>query len=233
MRTLLLLATAALALCAVAPAAASGSGSGGKIRTAVFVSDADWRVYTELPKRAIKRGPTFLGTAQLVCPNATSPPSCPPGAVLYGWTGTGAWSADLTAIPGAAWIWAPGVTGSTSPAELARYVFAAHVFLPRRAVPTAAEIFVSADDFAAVYVNGAFVGSVGSLTDPALSTTAQNALTRFDITSFVRRGPNVVAVIGQNGPPFFASCSAPCTYAQHPAGVVFGGSIDFMKRKKP
>jgi hypothetical protein len=215
MRTLLLLATAALALCAVAPAAASGSGSGGKIRTVAFASDADWRVYTELPKRAHKRAPTF------------------PGALLYGWAGTGAWSADLTAIPGAAWIWAPGVTGTTTPAELARYVFAAHVFLPRRAIPTAAEIFVSADDFAAIYVNGAFVGSVGSLTNPAASTAAQNMLTRFDITPFVRGGPNVVAILGQNGPAFFASCSAPCTYAQHPAGVVFGGSIDFTKRKKP
>ena len=230
MRTLLLLATAALALCAVTPATASGSGSGGKIRTAAFVSDADWRVYTELPKRAHKRAPTFLGTAQLVCPNATSPPTCPPGAVLYGWVGTGAWSASLTAIPGAAWIWAPGVTGTTSPAENARYVFAAHVFIPRRAVATDAEIFVSADDFAAVYVNGAFVGTVGSLTNPADSTAAQSMLTRFSITPFVRGGPNVVAVVGQNGPPFFASCSAPCTYAQHPAGVVFGGSIDFRKR---
>lgn len=101
----------------------------GPVRTVVFASDADWRVYTELPKRAHKRSPTFLGTAKLVCPNATSPPWCPPGAVLYGWAGTGAWSADLTVVPGAAWIWAPGITGSTSPAELARYVFAAHVLL--------------------------------------------------------------------------------------------------------
>jgi hypothetical protein len=232
MRTLLL-ATATLVLCAVAPAAATGSGSGsGPIRTVEFVSGADWRAYTELPARPVKRGPTFLGTAQLVCPNATSPPSCPPGATLYGWIGTGAWSASLAAIPGAAWIWAPGVTGATSPAELARYAFAAHVFLPRRAVPVAAEIFVSADDYAEVYVNGALVGSVGSLTDPAASTAAQSMLTRFSITAFVRAGPNVVAVVGQNGPAFFAGCSAPCTYAQHPAGVVFGGSIDFKKRKR-
>ena len=233
MRTLLL-ATATLVLCAVAPMAAAGSGSaGGPTRTVEFVSGADWRAYTERPARPVKHGPTFLGTAQLVCPNAVSPPWCPPGATLYGWLGTGAWSASLAAIPGAAWIWAPGVTGATSPAELARYAFAAHVFLPRRAVPVDAEIFVSADDYAEVYVNGAFAGSVGSVTNPAASTAAQSMLTRFSITSFVRAGPNVVAVVGQNGPAFFAGCSAPCTYMQHPAGVVFGGSIDFKKRKRP
>lgn len=233
MRTLLL-ATATLVLCAVAPMAAAGSGSaGGPTRTVEFVSGTDWRAYTERPARPVKHGPTFLGTAQLVCPNAVSPPWCPPGATLYGWLGTGAWSASLAAIPGAAWIWAPGVTGATSPAELARYAFAAHVFLPRRAVPVNAEIFVSADDYAEVYVNGAFAGSVGSLTNPAASTAAQSMLTRFSITSFVRAGPNVIAVVGQNGPASFAGCSAPCTYMQHPAGVVFGGSIDFKKRKRP
>ena len=204
----------------------------GKVWTENFASDQNWRVYTQVPNSATRQGPTFLGNAQHVCLNATAPVSCPAGATLYGHPGHG-WRADLAAIPDARWIWAPGVTGATTPSDLARYAFARDVGIPQRAVVTQAWLWVSTDDLAAVYVNGTLIGTVGSITNPSVSTMAQNALTRFNIAAALKGGRNTVAVVGQNGPPSFGPCPVACSYAQNPAGTVLGGYVKYVLPRKP
>jgi PEP-CTERM motif len=181
--------------------------------TVTFVSDTTWNVTSS--------SNTSLGFAQTVCLNSTSPASCPFGATLYGYPGSG-WGANLSSIPGAAWIWAPGITGSSSPASLALYSFS-NVF-SLLGTPLSGTIAVSADDYAGVYVNGNFVGSVGSISDPSLSGAAQSGLTPFDLSSFLVSGSNTITIVGQNGPESFGGCTN-CTYSQNPAGVVFGGTL--------
>src|SRR5262245_55031394 len=81
--------------------------------TLSFASDTSWRVFDGDPAS----GPVnLIGHPQLVCLNANYPSPCPVGATLYGWTQSG-WTADLSSIPGASWIWAPNMDGSTFPAE--------------------------------------------------------------------------------------------------------------------
>ena len=225
MRVCLLFLSALLALPSLAFAH-------GKVRTEDFASDRNWRVYTEVPQSATRQGPNFLGKAQRVCLNAAAPSPCPADATLYGYAGTG-WTANLSAIPDARWIWASGVTGTTSPADLARYVFAHDVSIPRRAVVVEAWLWVSADDLAAVSVNGTPIGTVGSIVDPGVSSMAQSALTRFNIAAALTGGRNTVAVLGQNGPRSFGPCLIACSYAQNPAGVVFGGYVRYTLPKKP
>ena len=99
--------------------------------TLTVVSDTTWNVSGTLLRTSV---PVRLGTAEAVCLNAFSPANCPPGAVLYG-AGNG-WLADLSSIPGAIWIWAPGVTGQTSPADLQAFWFSKVVNVP--APPSAA-----------------------------------------------------------------------------------------------
>lgn len=178
-----------------------------------FASDSSWQV------RDAADNP--LGAAQAVCLNASAPSPCPGGAILYGFAG-GGWSANLAAIPGAQWIWAPGVTGATQPAELAAYRFTKSFTLDGNV--DAAMLFVAADDFARVRVNGSIVGSIGSTSDAGAAGAANGSLTSFDISVFLGVGDNVIEIEAQNGIGGFAGCSN-CTYAQQPAGVVFGGSL--------
>jgi hypothetical protein len=160
-----------------------------------------------------------------VCLNESSPPNCPSDATIYGHPAVG-WQADLSPIPGATWIWAPSIDGSTEGADRAAFVFEKTILVP--GTPTGGVIYVAVDDLARIFINGSLVGSWGSVTDPAVSILAQNNLTSFDITSFLQEGRNVIDVGGRNGPRSFAGCSDPCTYAQNPAGVVFGGLITYQ-----
>ncbi len=120
------------------------------------------------------------------------------------------------------WPVRPCGAGATAPAELAQFFFSKTFVLS--AAPSAGTVSVSADDFAEVRVNGVVVGSVGSISDLSLSGLAQGSLTAFDITSLLVAGTNTITIRGRNGPGSFGGCTN-CTYAQHPAGVVFGGSI--------
>jgi hypothetical protein len=188
----------------------------------LLASDASWDVFSGNP--AVP-GAVFLGNAEPVCLNPAVPARCPVGAVLYDNT-TAAWTADLSTIPGAVWVWAPGVTGATTPADLVQLFFTKTLTLP--AVPLSAFISLGADDFAEVLVNGAPVGATGSITDPALAAAASARLVTFDITSQLVAGDNRIVIQGSNGPATFASCGAgACNYQQNPAGVVFGGVISF------
>src|SRR5262249_60983540 len=124
----------------------------------------------------------------------------------------------------AVWVWAPGVTGATTPADLVQVFFTKTFTLP--AIPLSAFISVGADDFAEVLVNGATVGATGSITDPALAAVASARLVTFDITSQLVAGDNRIVIEGSNGPATVASCGAgACSYQQNPAGVGFRGSL--------
>jgi hypothetical protein len=190
-------------------------------QTITLVSDTSWEVFDGDPAS----GPaTSLGFAQTVCLNASAPANCPAGATLYGHPAAG-WSADLSSIPGAFWIWAPGITGATAPAELAEFFFVKKITINGTA--TTGTVQVAADDLAEVRVNGTIVGTTGSATDVSLASAAPNSLTSFDITPHLTAGANTITIRGQNGIGAFAGCTN-CTYAQHPAGVVFGGSVIFV-----
>jgi hypothetical protein len=167
---------------------------------------------------------TNYGFAEKVCLNASSPAGCPPDAVQYGFAGTG-WGADLQSIPGAAWIWAPGTTGATYPADLQRFAFSKQLDIQGNQI--SGTIQVAADDYAEVIVNGSVAGSIGSITDVFLAGAAQAALTSFDISAYLVPGTNTITVVGQNGPPWFAGFPGPTSYSQNPAGTVFGGTITY------
>jgi len=188
-------------------------------KTLRFVSNIDWETYNA--DRAI--GPaTLLGNAQFVCLNSFYPSTCPPGATLYGWGGTG-WAADLSSIPGANWIWAPNITGQTTPAEFNQYFFSRSIHLSGPVV--SATISIAVDDFVEVHVNGRIVGSSGSLTDFSAAASAQRSLKTFDLAPFLAMGVNTITIRAENGA--FGIC-CPSNYAGNPAGVVFGGSISFQ-----
>jgi PEP-CTERM motif len=191
---------AALAALGVAPTQAAS------FVTVPLVSDTTWEVFD--PAR------TFLGLAQNVCLDA----SCPAGATSYGYA-LGGWTADLSSIPGANWIWAPGITGATSPAFPSEFSFSKAFSLPGTA--TAGTISVAVDDLAEVLVNGTPVGTTGSVTAESVARSAQSSLTTFDIASFLVAGTNVITVRAANGA--FA-CDAGL-YSCNPAGLVFGGSV--------
>ena len=190
-------------------------------QTITLVSDTSWEVFNGDPASGAA---TSAGFAQAVCLNASAPVNCPAGATLYGYGGTG-WSTDLSSIPGALWIWAPGITGATAPVELAEFFFVRKIKI--KGTPTAGTILVAVDDLAEIRVNGNVVGATGSTTDASLASAAASSLTSFDITPHLKQGANTITVRGQNGIGAFAGCMN-CTYSQHPAGVVFGASISFV-----
>lgn len=194
--------------------------------TLTFGSDTSWDV--------LDASGNMQGSAQTVCLNGVSPSSCPQGATLYGYAGS-AWPADLGPIPGAAWIWAPGITGATAPASLAEFTFVKTFTLAGS--PVSGSISIAADDFAEVRVNGQVVGQIGSVTDIAAAFDAQMMLTTFDITSFLTAGSNTIEVLARNGPGIWAGCrrhvraigfplGSDCPYRVNPAGVVFGGVLE-------
>jgi len=190
---------------------ASSSLATGKI---TFVSDTNWQVYNADPAL----GPaTSLGFAQLVCLNLSYPSPCPTGATVYGFVG-GGWRADLSAIPGAHWIWAPNINGTTAPAELNQFFFSKTFQL--NGSKAFGSISISADDFAEVRVNGHVVGTIGGVSDFSTAMLAQSSLTTFNLTPFLKAGSNILTIRAENGS--FGIC-CPSNYAGNPAGVVFGG----------
>jgi len=215
--------------------------------TMSFVSDTTWESFgwTQDGGKGASAGP-----AQYVCLRCQAS-FCPPGATIFFHEFCG-WPADLSPIPGAAWIWRAGITGATRPASLEGAYFTKLFEIP--GLPTAGEIQVAVDDFAEVDVNGVTVGSTGSITDGEIAIAAQRALTRFDIGPQLVQGVNRIVIRARNFP-----CAAPastgsdvagsavdsltgrardglgqdtedllCSYSAAPAGVVFGGTIGFV-----
>jgi hypothetical protein len=123
---------------------------------------------------------------------------------------------------GAKWIWAPGVTGSSAPAELAQFTFSKSVNVG--GTPTAGTLHLAADDYAEVSVNGTLVGTTGSTTDVVVARLAADTLKSFDILPYLTSGVNTITVRGWNGVGAFDSCTN-CTYQQNPAGFLVAFSI--------
>lgn len=200
----------------------NGANSSGSTTTTItFASDTDWQAYDADPATG---SANLLGNAQHVCLNSSHPSPCPADATIYGYTGA-YWLADLSSIPGSKWIWAPGITGATSPAEYQQFFFSKVFDLA--STPVSGTIYVGADDLVEVRMNGQIVGSYGSLTDFNQAHNAQSILMAFNLTPYLIPGNNVLTIRGQNGSPIFDGCISPCSYMQNAAGVVFGGSLSF------
>jgi len=203
------------------------TGSAAVATTINFVSDQTWTSFAMNPDGSIG---TSLGLAQFVCASC-QPSFCPSGATVFNHPYC-IWGANLSSIPGAAWTWRPGVTGSTTPADLQGAYFSKDFDLP--GAPISGTILVAVDDFAEVSINGTVVGSTGSITDIGLAAGAQSALKPFDLTPFLRAGLNTVTIRAQNGPASFTGyrCN-PCDYSGNPAGVVFGGVLTYETVPQP
>ena len=91
-------------------------------------TDREWRVLDSKGK-LISDAAGAPVPPQAVCLNDNSPPGCPPGAMKYGHVSPGDWPTSLEAILGAMWVWAPGVTGQTSPAANAEFTFTRDFYL--------------------------------------------------------------------------------------------------------
>ena len=161
---------------------------------------------------------TPFDPARDVCLTPSDPPGCPSDAVDYGLAP--GWSADISSLGGARWIWRPGISTSDV-ADGVEVTFTRTFVL---AGSPGGTISIAADDYAEVHINGDVVGSVGSTTDKAAASAAQSALTTFDLGSHLVSGANTITIVARNGPASFA-CGSVCTYAQNPAGVVFGGRL--------
>jgi hypothetical protein len=195
--------------------------------TTSFASGPDWATFDADPgTHPQSHGSGSLGLAQNICLDAFFPPSCPPGATLYG-NHSGGWTADLSAISGATWIAAPGITGQTPGADLAEFYFSRQIILSGH--PVDGIVFVGADDFVDVRVNGVLVGSWGSVSDRGEGIQAQNHLKGFNVTALLKPGKNVITFHNQNGPASFAGCGQPCSFGENPMGVVFGGSLSYQR----
>ena len=188
---------AGLAVLALGVALAPGDG---RCQTTTFASDATWETFAMNPDGS--QGPS-VGAPQF------------PSWAVHG--------ANLEAIPGAAWMWFPGVNES-SVADLRGAFFSKQFDLP--GTPIDGQILIAVDDFAEVIVNGVVAGSTGSVTNYSLASGAQSSLKNIDITLYLVPGLNTVTVRAQDGPSWFTAYGCnPCTYSFNPAGVVFGGIL--------
>ena len=155
-------------------------------------------------------GPNALGAAAFVC-LTDSTPNCPAGAVSWGYAFGESWISDMSSIPGAWWIWAPGLTRDSAAAG-ATYWFSRTIAIA--GTPLRGSISIAADDFSSVDVNGTTVGSGGAF----------NSLKTLDIGPLLEAGNNVITVKGSN----CGDCgSGP--YSDNPAGAVFGGTVTYRQ----
>ena len=148
----------------------------------------------------------FLGSAQNVCLNESNPSNCPAGATLYGLEAPG-WLADRSDIPTATWIYAPGITGLTSPAEFNIYFFETVFNVP--GTPTGGTLFIAADDSAQVLVNGFNLGTIGSATNFSRALNAANDIHAVDIGPVLVSGTNYVRIRLKNGKPHSEAAESP------------------------
>ncbi len=156
-------------VCALALAVPQHSAQAAGTKTITFASGTNWRAYKSDPALGPARS---KGWAQTVCVSSRIPAVCPEGALSYGNEIPDAgWGADLTSIPDAKWVWAPKITPSTAPADLDEYFFSKKFNVKGNVVN--ATVSVAGDDFVQVIVNGAVVGSSGSVEDVGLAAYAQ------------------------------------------------------------
>ena len=179
--------------------------------TIAFASGPDW-TWTPDPS-----GGTPLPAVD-VCLAPTVPTNCPAGALVY--ANGGGW----VTVPGAFWIWRSDATPD-APGDLQSATFAKMFVLGQNPTGT---LSLAADDYAQVVVNGAVVGSIGSVSDIGAAWASHSGLTAFTLDPYLVEGTNTLAIEAQNGPPSFSqSTCAPCSYAVNAAGVVFEGSLSY------
>jgi hypothetical protein len=199
----------------------SGMMTGVRADSVTFVSGPSWNVSDAANNP--------IGAAQYVLLSDTSPVVRPAGATIYNPIGSG-WNADLSSIPGAGWIWAPGIIGASPNADLAEYSFSKTFDFT--GAPISGSISIAVDDMAQVFVNGNSAGTTGSITDQSVAFQAQSSLSTFDLTPFLQLGVNTIEIVAQNGPGSFGG-GPDATYSQNAAGVVFGGSVSFQSLPEP
>lgn len=171
---------------------------------------------------------TYVGQAQNVCLRASPPvpANCPinatpPGpATEYGYSLSG-WSANLSGLPDPKWIWAPGITGNSRPAEDQSYSFKSTFLLC--GAPMDGEVWLSADNRADVYVNGTKV----------LSNANNAVLDHYQVPAALLRripGYNEIEIKATNdpNPPMCGQGTSNTNgpYSCNPAGVVFNGRFE-------
>ncbi len=166
-----------------------------------IASDRSWKVQDSAGND--------LGKAQAVCLDTAG--SCPADTTAWGYGGN--WGADISGLAGAKWIWAPGLTGETQPAYPAEYTFRNNFSL-KGGTPVGGMISIAADDYAEVYVNECFVGSIGSRDDESLAANASSELHTFSIAC-LNRGNNTIIIKAANGNFGCGSGSYSC----NPAGI--------------
>jgi hypothetical protein len=189
--------------------------------TVAFVSGPDWSSYSGRLPPAGQGGylrDEFTGPAMAVCVNPQVPSNCPAGAVVYMHPGSPGWAGGAS-LPRALWVWR-GDVAANGPAAFQTAIFEKTVVVGDH--PTG-NLWLAVDDWAQVFVNGASVGTAGSIENVGKAWHAQNTLQPFDLTPALRPGANTIAVVAMNGP--FACGSPDCSYTQAPAGVVFAGVI--------
>lgn len=187
-------------------------------------SNDDWEVYSS---RSLEPD-TYLGNAQLVCASSMAVAGCPAESLQYNPGGAG-WAARIEACDGQSrWIWAPGITPESAPAEMAQYYFVTRFSVSNR--PATALVHLAVDDQAEVIVNGTAMGTVGSTSDYDLAWHAHEKPTTIDIKNALLTGQNTITIRAANGTGGFVGCSN-CTYQQHPAGVV--ACVDVWYKPSP
>jgi hypothetical protein len=206
----------------------SGSAAG----SLLFVSGGGWPSYAYSGPAGVGAGTVppgpSLGFARTVCVTPTNPANCTSGSVVYGSPST-PWAVG-NLLPNAQWIWR-GDVADTQPADLQMVAFQSTYSVGPAA---SGSLSIGADDQAWVWLNTAFVGTLGSVTSYQVASQGQFNLTRFDLTpalqSTVPGGGKVTITVGaQNGPTSFGTnCPAQgCDYTQNPAGVIFSGQINW------
>lgn len=164
-------------------------------------SGTTWEVYDTLNN--------FVGYAQYVCLNSMYPVNCPPGATQFGFFDKG-WKAS---IPGAKWMWAPGVDGLSTPASNVVFKFRYEFIICGK--PTSGSITLAADNEAEVRLNGTVIGSAA--TDSITSTfTVPPSL-------LLRNVPNSLEITVRNEDMQIEEDIA--NYRYNPAGVLFGATF--------
>jgi hypothetical protein len=156
-----------------------------------------------------------LGNAQNVCLDGNSPTNCPTGATEYGYS-FGGWNANLSSIPGATWIWAPNITGRSSPAANAEFTFKTSYYICCDV--QSATISIAADNSAEV--------AIDNMPIPGFSSVNYGSLTTVNIpTARLSAGFHMIKVKVRNGAN--GSDCASDQYQCNPAGMVFGASIKY------
>jgi hypothetical protein len=188
--------------------------------TVTVVTDGLWTVVD---------GNGMPSLARTVCLNPMNPANCPLGdptpPMVYGYPSSG-WTADLSRLPaGARWIWAPKVTGDSSPAALQTYTFETEFYVCDPVI--GGNISVAVDNAAEVSINGIVVSNSMSTSHSTLNTFTVPASSLYGSSAAlpptIRANTLTVRASNAANPDDCASDRYKC----NPAGVILGATFEF------